>query len=411
MNWNEFFNKIKEYFSNNSLNILNFIGVLFVGILCIKLFMNVIKRILNKTKIEKITMQFMLGIVKVLLYVFLAILLLNIIGVQSNGIVTAFSAILVAVVVALESNISNFANGLIIISSHMFNKGDYIIIYDDVEGVITDINFLFTTLITVDNRRITLPNSKMVNSSVTNNGAFKIRRVQITFSVAYESDVELVKKVVTDVMKSNGKVYLDKPIFCRLKTMSASSLDFFSYCWVDKDDYWDVYYYLMENVYNEFKRNNITVPFSQVEVRNRTDNVVMPVIGNSMPTRVEKIREIKHSFDLENSDLTELFKRGISKKKNSSRKRKEQNNNNSKNKTSNVSKVENNSKKQDENVKNAEKTSNINKENKNNTKIENEKTELNSYVNNEELNNNPSAVKEDKSLNENNPATNDLKSK
>ena len=325
MDWNKIWETIKEFFTSNGWNIIKFFAVLFIGISIIKILLNVLKKLFGKTHVEKITVQFALGIVKFLLYLFLTLTLLNMLGMQVNGILTAFSAILLAVGVALEKNIANFANGLIIVTTHMFSKGDYIMIFDDVEGVISDINFLFTTLVTTDNRKVTLPNSKIMEESVTNNGAFPTRRVQITFSVAYDSDIELVKKVVTDVMKANGKVYLDKPIFCRLKTMSASSLDFYSYCWVDKSDYWDVYYYLMETVYNEFKRNGISVPYNQLEVRNRTDVVTLPVIGKSLPKRVEKERNTKEAFSLENSDLTKLFKFDRNKKR---RKKKNNNSNN-----------------------------------------------------------------------------------
>ena len=326
MNWTEIFDKIKDFFMSNGWNIIKFFAVLFIGIVLIKLLLNLLKKVFSKTHVEKITVQFSLGIVKFLLYLFLVLILLNVVGIQVTGILTAFSAVLLAIGVALEKNIANFANGLIIVTTHMFSKGDYILIYDDVEGVISDINFLFTTLVTTDNRKITLPNSKIMENSVTNNGAFPTRRVQITFSVSYESDIELVKKIVTDVMKSNGKVYLDKPIFCRLKTMSASSLDFYSYCWVDNGDYWDVYYYLMETVYNEFKRNGISVPFNQLEVRNRTDVVELPVIGNSLPERVEKERDNREHFSLENSDLTKLFKFDKKKKKRKRRNKKSSNN-------------------------------------------------------------------------------------
>ena len=313
MDWGEVWQTVKEFFSNNAWNIVKVLSILLVGIVLIKLLINIIKRILNKTKIEKIGVQFFIGIIKFILYLVLILLILKVVGIEITGFMTAVSAILLAVGVALENNIANFANGIIIVTTKMFSRGDYIIV-DGVEGSITDINLLFTTIVTTDNRRITIPNSTIVNEPVTNNGAFKVRRVQITFSVAYESDVELVKKVVTDVMKSNGKVYLNKDIFCRLRTMSASSLDFYSYCWVDKEDYWSVYYYLMENVYNEFKRHGISVPFQQVEVRNRTDEVVMPVVGKGLPPRVDKIRKVKDKFDLEDVDLVQLLKKPAEKK-------------------------------------------------------------------------------------------------
>lgn len=325
MNWGEIWGTIKDFFSSNGWNIIKVFSILFIGIIIIKLVINITKRVLNRTNLEKIGVQFFIGIIKVVLYLFLILLIFKVVGIEITGIMTAVSAIVLAIGVALENNIANFANGIVIVSTKMFSKGDYIIV-NGVEGSISDINLLFTTLITPDNRRITIPNSTIVNNPVTNNGAYKIRRVQITFSVAYESDVELVKKVVTDVMKSNGKVYLNKDIFCRLKTMSASSLDFYSYCWVDKEDYWSVYYYLMENVYNEFKRNGITVPFQQVEVRNRTDEVEMPVVGKGLPPRVEKIRQIKNKFDLEEVDFVELIKKSTSKDNKKTRKKKKTSN-------------------------------------------------------------------------------------
>ena len=152
-----------------------------------------------------------------------------------------------------------------------------------------------------------------MNSSVTNAGANPRRRVEFTFSVAYDTDVELVKKLVTDVMKSNGSVYLDPAPFCRLKTLGSSSIDFFSHCWCDTDDYWDVYYYVVENVYNEFKRNGISIPYSQLEVRSRTDDVVMPYSAAPLPERVEKVRVEDKRIDLENASFSEVF--GLDRKK------------------------------------------------------------------------------------------------
>lgn len=306
MDWNEFWNSVKAFFTNNVWNIVLFFAVLILGVILIKIIINVIKRIFAKSKVEKIAQQFIVTVIKVLLYLVLVLVLLSIMGVQITGIVTALSALLLAVGMALESNIANLANGIVIVATKMFKKGDYISV-DGVEGSITDINFLFTTLDTTDNKKVTIPNSTIVNSSVLNAGANPRRRVELTFSVAYETDVELVKKLVTDVMKSNGKVLLDPEPFCRLKVLNASSLDFFCNCWCDTEDYWDVYYYVVENVYNEFKRNGISVPYSQLEVRNRTDEVVMPVIEAPLPERVEKVRVDDKKFDLENASLSDVL--------------------------------------------------------------------------------------------------------
>ena len=297
MDWEKIWSDIVNYFKSNAWNILFFFVILILGIIIIKILMAVLRKVLSKTKMEKIAQHFLCTAIKFCLWLALILILLSQIGIQITGILTAISALILAVGMALENNMANLANGIVIVSTHMFKKGDYIIV-DGVEGNIVEINFLFTTLLTTDNKKITLPNSDIVNSPVTNLGANAKRRVEFTFSVAYESDVELVKKVVTDVMKSDGRVYLDPEPFCRLKTMNASSLDFFANCWCDNEDYWNVYYYVMEWVYNEFKRNNISVPFNQLEVRDRKDKPKNIVVGKSLPKREEKVRPEAHEHDI-----------------------------------------------------------------------------------------------------------------
>jgi len=315
MDWGAIWNQIKSFFINNVWNIVLFVAVLFFGIIFIKLILNILKKAFSKTKMEKITQSFIAGICKVCLYLILVLSLLSIIGIQITGIITALSALLLAVGMALQNNIANVANGIVIVSSHLFKKGDYISC-SGFEGSVLDINFLFTTLKTPDNKKVIIPNSTIVNSGIVNNGSNHLRRVDFTFSVAYESDLELVKKTVIDVMKSDGRVYLDPEPFCKLKVMNASSLDFFANCWCDAEDYWDVYYYVTENVYNEFKRNNISVPYNQLEVRERKDAVNPPVVGAALPERVEKVRvQAKKHFDIENGDLTKLFKKEKKEKK------------------------------------------------------------------------------------------------
>ena len=316
MSWNKIWNSIVDFFAGNVWKIVGFFATLLIGVIVIKIIVNIMTRLFNKAKMEKIAQQFIRTIIKFLLYLILILMLLSIIGIQISGIITALSATLLAVGMALQNNIANLANGIIIVSTKMFKKGDFITV-GSVSGSITDINFFFTTLTTPDNKKVTLPNNTIVNSEVTNAGANKTRRVDWTFSVAYESDVEQVKKIILDVMNSNGKIYVNegnKP-FCRLKTLGASSIDFFANCWCDSEDYWDVYYYVVENVYNEFKKNDISVPFAQLEVRNRTDKVVMPFNKEALPERVEKERKTENHFDLETADLVGLLKNSGRKKK------------------------------------------------------------------------------------------------
>ena len=306
MDWNLIWTSIKDFFTNNFWDIVMFFAVLVIGIIVAKIILNIIKKFMAKTKIEKVTQGFLYHIVKFCLYLVLILVLLNMVGISISGILTTISAMVLAVGMAIQNLITNVANGIVIVSMHMFKKGDWISV-NGVDGSIDDINFLFTSIITADNKKITIPNSSILNNPVTNYGANPVRRVDFNCEVAYESDVELVKKVVIDVIKSNGKVRLEpKAPFCRLKTMEASSIKFFANCWVDSEDYWDVYYYVMENVFNEFKRNNISIPYNQLEVRERKDEVVMPVVKTDL-IREEKVRNTKKKLDLENDNLLAIF--------------------------------------------------------------------------------------------------------
>lgn len=308
MNWNEIWNSIKTFFQNNIWNIVTFFAVLIIGLVVVKIALNITQKVMKKTKMQEVTQGFLYHILKFILYLILILVCLNIIGISMTGVVTAISAAVLAIGMALQNIIANLANGIIIVSTGMFKKGDYISV-SGVEGSLVDVNFLFSTIMTTDNKRVTIPNSTILNNCVTNFGANPTRRVDFSFDVAYESDVELVKKIVIDVMKSDGRVLLEpKAPFCRLKYMNASAITFVANCWVDAEDYWDVYYYVMENVFNEFKRNNVSIPYNQLEVRERKDEVTMPVVGTGLQERVEKERvNKKHGIDLEHDDLLKVF--------------------------------------------------------------------------------------------------------
>ena len=310
MDWSKIWSTIANFFTSNVWNIVAFFAALIIGIVVIKLLTALIKKILSRTKMEEVAANFILTFIKFLLWLVLILILLSICGVQITGIVTALSAAILAVGMALQSNISNLATGIVIVATKMFKKGDYIIVGDK-EGSIVEINFLFTTLFTPDNKKITIPNSTIVNSAVVNAGANPKRRVNFTFPVAYESDVDLVKKIVIDVMTSNGKVYLDPAPFCKLKEFGDSSLSFFANCWCDSGDYWDVYYYVMEHVFNEFKRYGVSIPFAQIEVRERKDDPKMPYREEPLPERVEKERDSSPESALKR--VVEEAKNGIKK--------------------------------------------------------------------------------------------------
>ena len=289
MTWESFWQSVVDYFRANVWNIVAFVCVLVFGLLLIKILLMVIKRLMRLRRVDEMAVRFVAATIRFALLLVLALVLLSLLGIPISGVTTALSAAVLAIGMALKDFLSNVASGIILVGSRKYKTGDYVLV-GNVEGNITDINFLFTTLKTPNSTQVTLPNSQMVNNAVTNLGAYPIRRVAITIGVAYESDHNVVVQTVVDVMKSCGQILLDPAPACRLKEYSASSLDYFVTCYCDNSDYWDVYFYIMEHVWDEFKKKGISIPFTQIEMRERTDEVTLPIAYEKLPERIEKKR-------------------------------------------------------------------------------------------------------------------------
>ncbi len=310
MDWNQIWGNIKNFFVGNGWAILGFFVTLIFGLIIIKIIIKSIKKILSKTKMEKIAQKFLMSILKVSLYLILVIILLAELGISITGIVAALSAAVLAIGLALQNSLSNLANGIIIISGKMFKEGDYISV-NGIEGTVKNINLLATTVVTSDNKSITLPNSDIVNNPTTNYDAFKKRRVDIFLDISYDTDIEKAKSIILDVAKSDGRIYLDPAPTCKIKALQSNSIQLVVNAWVDSEDYWDVYYYLIDKIFNEFKKNKVKIPFNQIEVRMRNDKVSMPYDKKPLPERKEKERpliESKNLFDIVDEKLNKKIK-------------------------------------------------------------------------------------------------------
>lgn len=293
---NNIWQSIQDFFTANSWNIVKFVLILIFGFVACKLIVRIIKRLFENSRLEKITQKFIISILKVAIWVVYFMTLLQTVGVDLTGVIAAFTAAAVAIGLALENSLANLASGIILVSSHLFKAGDYISVAG-VEGTVSNIGLMETCLISVDNKTIHIPNSNIVNNSLINYSNEKIRRVDFEFAVDYASDIKKVKEIILNVIKSDGKVLLTPAPTCRLKSLNASSITLFTTCWCDNEDYWDIYYYVMDRTFDEFKKNNISIPYNQLEVRLREDKVVMPTYADSLPQRKEKERAEEISGD------------------------------------------------------------------------------------------------------------------
>ena len=296
MNWQEIWDKIVNWFQGNWTNLIWFAVTLVVGIIVIFSFLFLLRRIMRRRGVDDIAIRFVVAVLRFVLFLLLILLLLHLLGVPISGLTMGLSAAILAIGMALRDFLSNIASGMILVGSKKYKAGDFIQIKSGssvmVEGLVADINILFTTLKTYDSTRVTVPNNTLTSNPVINLGSYRMRRVAITLPVGYESDTQLVKKTLVDVMKSCGKVYLDPEPLCRLKNLGDSSLDFFLTCYCDTEDYWDVYFYIMDYGFDALKAAGINVPFPQITISQRGDTP-SPIAYDHLPERVEKERAVE----------------------------------------------------------------------------------------------------------------------
>ena len=305
MTWAEFWDSVKNFFSNQGWPIVEAMLVLICGIVIIKIVMKAIKTGFKKSKMERITQTFLLSIIKYVLYLILIIIVLQILGVPMTTFIAALSAAGLAVGLALQNSLTNLASGIIIVSTKPFKAGDYISV-NGVEGTVKSIQILTTTITTIDNKDVVIPNSTITSNSITNYSANNIRRVNFKFSAAYSADLPKMRQTIMRVFENDGRVLKNPAPMVRLDGFGESGLNILAACWVDTEDYWAVYWELNEQILNEFNRDKIFMAYNQLEVRMRNDTPPTPVYP--LPERKEKIRK------KQKTKLEEIVDEGLKKK-------------------------------------------------------------------------------------------------
>ena len=162
----------------------------------------------------------------------------------------------------------SLAGGVMILLFHPFRVGDYIET-TEIAGTVNAISVLYTVVLTPDNKRVTVPNGSLTNAAITNYSAEGQRRVELTFSVSYDCDIDKVKQILLSVAESDPKSLKDPAPLARMKTQSASSLDFVLRVWCAPENYWDLYFDLNENVKKALDEAGMEIPFPQMDVHMR----------------------------------------------------------------------------------------------------------------------------------------------
>ncbi len=236
-----------------------------VGAKLINFFAKWIKTSQKLEKMEASLRSFISSFSRIGLYICLVITVAVILGIPTTSFITALASCGVAIGLAMQGFLSNFAGGLMILLFKPFKVGDYIETASE-SGTVNEISVVYTVLITPDNKRITVPNGLLTNESITNYSSKATRRVDLTFSASYKNDVDAVKKVISDVVSAHPLVLKKPEPFVRLASHADSALSYSVKVWCKNKDYWTVHFDITESVKKAFDENNIEIPYPQLDV-------------------------------------------------------------------------------------------------------------------------------------------------
>ena len=264
---NNLWTTVQNTVMNNWHNILKFVLFLVIGAIAIRVAVSIFRKVVNgpKSRLKGAAGNFLTTLVKTALTILYVIILLSLLGVDTTSVVALFSVLTLAISLAVQGVISNLASGIMLVATKPFEEGDFVDLGGN-SGTVTEINITCTKLKTGDNKVITIPNSNVTADAIINYSANETRRLDLTFSVAYGTDVEKVKQIVLGVIAKHDNILKTPAPMVRLTEHGASSLDFVTRVWVKQSDYWPVNFDLKEEVLAAFNEAGVEVPFPQMDV-------------------------------------------------------------------------------------------------------------------------------------------------
>lgn len=264
-------NIFKQYIVPYGLKILLSLAVFIIGIIIVKF---VIRALKKGKKFKNLSLHVQNTIILVVRIVLITILLLScveILGINVTTIMALIGSSGLAIGLAFQGSLSNLAGGLMLLIFRPFVLGDYIIT-EHYEGNVTDIGLFYTKLKTVDNKVVNIPNAIISNTSVINTTAFKVRRMDLEISVPYSADIDVVRKVLLDVVDAHPKTEKEPEPQFHMSSHNDSSVSCLLQIWIKKEnfkkegDYRNIKFDILENSKKKLEENGIFIPFPQLDV-------------------------------------------------------------------------------------------------------------------------------------------------
>ncbi len=257
--------KIWELLTIYGLRAIFAVVVFIVGRWVAKVMTNFVEKVMNKKKVDPTIISFVANMTYVALLVFVVLAALGQLGIQTTSFIAVVGAAGLAIGLALQGSLSNFAAGFLMIIFRPFKVGDYIE-GAGVAGTVESIQIFTTQLKSPDNKTVIIPNAKLTADNITNYSVKGTRRVDMVFGIGYGDDIDKAKKIMTDILGKDERIFKDPATKIAVVELADSSVNFIVRPWVKGDDYWDVYYDTTEKVKKSFDAENISIPFPQRDV-------------------------------------------------------------------------------------------------------------------------------------------------
>lgn len=242
-------------------------AVFLIGSRIIKMLRRIFRRSMERAGADTGLTQFLDSLLKVLLYFVLIMLLASGFGVDTTSVMALTGSAGLTLGLAFQGSLSNFAGGVLILLIKPFRVGDYIIyVNDNLEGTVTEIQMFYTILLTVDNRKVVIPNGVLSNNSLVNVTAQDKRRLDIDVGISYSSDLKLARDLCEKLMNENASIMKEEEHIAVVDSLADSAVVLKMRFWVRPGDYWPTKWQMTEDVKLLFDTNGIEIPFNQMDV-------------------------------------------------------------------------------------------------------------------------------------------------
>lgn len=304
MAWEAFKIEVAKFFATSGVAILKAILIFAVGSILIKFILKLFNRLLSKGKVEKSARKFIYSVIKYVLYFLLLMIIASIFNISITGFIAVFSALGLAVSLALQSSLSNLANGIVILVTRPFRESDLVKI-GDYQGVIKEVRLTHTVIIDAENKQVSIPNKTVVESVLINASVSETKQMVYTFLVSYASDVEQVKSIILKSFSRTDYVLPEPKPMVYIDSLKENGILFKATCTVESKHYKTAYHSILEDIFNEFKKEKIVLPYAQMEVRIKQEKESLPFYQNSKLKNKPKEKVVKPEKPYENLEKQE----------------------------------------------------------------------------------------------------------